>query len=110
MRTNTQVLIKALPEDKLTEDHYELVDGVIDEPSEGEVLVQTEAFAITAGTRAGLQGSASYAGAPKTGIVMNGTGGGHVVASKDPAFKEGMLCLGPQVGNSTPSTKAPHSR
>ena len=49
MRTNTQVLIKALPEDKLNEDHYELVDGVIDEPSEGEVLVQTEAFAITAG-------------------------------------------------------------
>ena len=95
MRTNTQVLIKALPEDKLTEDHYELVDGVIDEPSEGEVLVQTEAFAITAGTRAGLQGSASYAGAPKTGIVMNGTGVGHVVASKDPAFKEGDAVLGP---------------
>ena len=95
MRTNTQVLIKALPEDKLPEDHYELVDGVIDEPSEGEVLVQTEAFAITAGTRAGLQGSASYAGAPKTGIVMNGTGVGHVVASKDPAFKEGDAVLGP---------------
>ena len=56
MRTNTQVLIKALPEDKLTEDHYELVDGVIDEPSEGEVLVQTEAVSITAGTWAGLQG------------------------------------------------------
>ena len=95
MRTNTQVLIKALPEGKLTEDHYELVDGVIDEPSEGEVLVQTEAFAITAGTRAGLQGSASYAGAPKTGIVMNGTGVGHVVTSKDPAFKEGDAVLGP---------------
>jgi len=95
MRTNTQVLIKALPEDKLTEEHYELVDGVIDEPSEGEVLVQTEAFAITAGTRAGLQGSASYAGAPKTGIVMNGTGVGHVVASRDPAFKEGDAVLGP---------------
>ena len=95
MRTNTQVLIKALPEDKLTEDHYELVDGVIDEPSEGEVLVQTEAFAITAGTRAGLQGSASYAGAPKTGIVMNGTGVGHVVASKDSVFKEGDAVLGP---------------
>ena len=95
MRTNTQVLIKALPEDKLTEEHYELVDGVIDEPSEGEVLVQTEAFAITAGTRAGLQGSASYAGAPRTGIVMNGTGVGHVVASRDPAFKEGDAVLGP---------------
>ena len=95
MRTNKQVLIKALPEDKLSEDHYELVDGVIDEPSEGEVLVQTEAFAITAGTRAGLQGSASYAGAPKTGIVMNGTGVGHVVASKDPVFKEGDAVLGP---------------
>ena len=95
MRRNTQVLIKALPEDKLNEDHYELVDGVIDEPSEGEVLGQAEAFAITAGTRAGLQGSASYAGAPKTGIVMNGTGVGHVVASNDPVFKEGDAVLGP---------------
>ena len=80
---------------QINRDHYELVDGVIDGPSEGEVLVQTEAFAITAGTRAGLQGSASNAGAPKTGIVMNGTGVGHVVASKDPAFKEGDAVLGP---------------
>ena len=57
------------------------------------MLVQTEAFAITAGTRAGLQGSASYAGAPKTGIVMNGTGVGHVVASKA-RVQEGDAVLG----------------
>ena len=95
MRANPQVLIKALPDDKLTPDHYELVEGTIPDPEAGEVLVETTAFAITAGTRAGLQGSASYAGAPKTGIVMNGTGVGRVVASQDPAFKEGDAVLGP---------------
>ena len=34
-----------------------------------------------AGQRAGLQGSASYAGAPTTGIVMGGTGVGRVETS-----------------------------
>ena len=71
--------------------------GEIDtpEPGAGEVLVKTIAFAITAGTRAGLQGSASYAGAPQTGIVMNGTGVGEVVQSDDESLTVGAKVAAP---------------
>ncbi|HCG71597.1 MAG TPA: NADP-dependent oxidoreductase, partial [Gammaproteobacteria bacterium] len=40
---------------------YRLADAPMPEAGAGQVLIKTLAFAITAGTRAGLQGSASYA-------------------------------------------------
>ena len=61
----------------------------------GQVLVKTTAFAITAGTRAGLQGSASYAGAPTTGVVMNSTGVGEVIDSTVEAFSVGDAVVAP---------------
>lgn len=92
---NPQVLIDSLPRGKLSADNYRLATRPAPEPGPGEILVRTLAFAITAGTRAGLQGSASYAGAPKTGVVMNGTGVGEVVASNADAFRPGDKVLGP---------------
>lgn len=92
---NPQVLIDSLPRGKLSADNYRLATTAAPEPGADEVLVRTLAFAITAGTRAGLQGSASYAGAPKAGIVMNGTGVGEVVASNSDAFRPGERVLGP---------------
>ena len=68
MSKNKQVIIKTLPEGKLTEDNYELIESELPNMGDDEVMVKTISFAITAGTRAGLQGSASYAGAPKTGF------------------------------------------
>lgn len=79
---NQQVIIDQLPQGKLTAERYRLESSPAPAAGPGQVLVRTRAFAITAGTRAGLQGSASYAGAPTTGIVMNGTGVGEVVASE----------------------------
>jgi NADPH-dependent curcumin reductase CurA len=70
-----------------------IVESPIPKASSGEVLVKTISFAITAGTRAGLQGSASYAGAPKTGIVMNCTGIGEVVESSEASFPVGSMVL-----------------
>jgi len=95
MTTNTQVLIDSLPAGKLTAQNYRLHEAPMPEVGAGEVLVKTIAFAITAGTRAGLQGSASYAGAPAAGIVMNGTGVGEVVASEAPGFEAGDKVLAP---------------
>ena len=89
MDKNLQVLIKSLPKDKLSSDNYELVESNLPNIDENEVLVKTISFAITAGTRAGLQGSASYAGAPKAGIVMNSTGIGEIVESKNENFPVG---------------------
>ena len=90
---NRQVLIKSLPEGKLVESNYELVESQMLEIVQNEILVKTISFAITAGTRAGLQGSASYAGAPTTGIVMNCTGIGEIIQSNDQDFPVGRNVL-----------------
>ncbi|MDH3640594.1 MAG: NADP-dependent oxidoreductase [Gammaproteobacteria bacterium] len=95
MTGNQQVLIESLPQGKLTAENYRLAEAPMPEIGDGEVLVKTTAFAITAGTRAGLQGSASYAGAPKSGIVMNGTGVGEVVESNSPAVTKGDQVMAP---------------
>jgi NADPH-dependent curcumin reductase CurA len=95
MTDNQQVLIDSLPEGKLSADNYRLASAPLPEPGDGQVLVRTIAFAITAGTRAGLQGSASYAGAPQAGIVMNGTGVGEVTESRSEIFSAGDHVLGP---------------
>ena len=93
MSKNKQVIIKTLPEGKLTEDNYELIESELPDIGDNEVMVKTISFAITAGTRAGLQGSASYAGAPKTGIVMNSTGVGEIAESNNEAFPVGAKVL-----------------
>lgn len=95
MATNTQVLIDSLPTGKLQSDNYRMHEAEVPQPGAQEVLVKTIAVAITAGTRAGLQGSASYAGAPQTGVVMNGTGVGEVVASNVDRFAVGAKVLAP---------------
>jgi len=91
---NRQVLINELPSGKLSEDNYKLSNAPMPVAEAGQVVVKTRAFAITAGARAGLQGSASYAGAPTTGIVMNGTGIGEVVESQSEDVPVGSMVLG----------------
>jgi NADPH-dependent curcumin reductase CurA len=95
MPDNRQVLIKSLPTGALTADDYELVTTPAPEPGDGEVVVRTLAITIGAGQRAGLQGSASYAGAPVTGVVMGGTGIGRVEASHVDVVSVGDLVVGP---------------
>ena len=58
---------------------------------DGELLCETLAFVIAAGQRAGLQGSASYAGAPVTDIVMGGSAVARVVASKADSIPVGAI-------------------
>lgn len=95
MSDNQQVLIDSLPQGKLEAGHFRLHAAPMPIPGDGEVLVKTIAFAITAGTRAGLQGSASYAGAPKAGIVMNSTGVGEVVQSNAADVAVGTRVMAP---------------
>jgi NADPH-dependent curcumin reductase CurA len=90
---NKQVLIDSLPEGKLVENNYKLVESEMPKASSEEIIVKTISFAITAGTRAGLQGSASYAGAPTTGIVMNCTGIGEIIESNDQDYSVGRHVL-----------------
>jgi NADPH-dependent curcumin reductase CurA len=95
MMQNQQVLIDRLPDGKLKAQDYRLAETAMPEAGPDQVLIKTLAFAITAGTRAGLQGSASYAGAPAAGRVMNGTGVGEVVASNVPHIAVGDRVTAP---------------
>jgi len=92
---NRKVVVENLPTGKLHCNNFKIKMGFIPKLSSGQVLVRTTAFAITAGARAGLQGSASYAGAAETDVVMQGTGIGEVVESTNAQFPVGSMVLGP---------------
>jgi NADPH-dependent curcumin reductase CurA len=95
MSENQQVVIAAVPDGPLSPEHFELRSAPAPVCGEGEVLCRTLALTIGAGQRAGLQGSASYAGAPQAGIVMGGTGVARVEASRAEGFAPGDLVVGP---------------
>ncbi len=90
---NRQMVIAALPSGRLQAKDFELKTGDAPTPGEGEVLCRTLVLTIGAGQRAGLQGSASYAGAPQTGIVMGGTAVARVEASHYSAIQPGDLVV-----------------
>ena len=96
MPENRQILIASLPSGRARRRRLRAARRPpCPSPATGEVLVRTLALTIGAGQRAGLQGSASYAGAPMTGVVMGGTGVGRVEASNVDGVAAGDLVAGP---------------
>ena len=95
MPENRQVLIASLPSGQLSPDDFEVRASPLPPCGEGEVLCRTLVLTIGAGQRAGLQGSASYAGAPRSGVVMGGTGVAVVQESRTPGLSAGDVVVGP---------------
>jgi len=93
MTVNRRILIQSLPDDKLSVDSYRMYEESVPEPGSGQVLCRALIIAISAGTRAGLQGSAGYARAPRTGVVMNGATVSEVVSSKSDRVPVGALVV-----------------
>jgi NADPH-dependent curcumin reductase CurA len=91
---NRQIVIASLPAGPLAVDNYAVQVTPIPTPAAGDVLVRTVALTIGAGQRAGLQGSASYAGAPHVGAVMGGTGVARVEQSQVDGLAPGDLVVG----------------
>jgi NADPH-dependent curcumin reductase CurA len=106
MSQNVQMLIARVPDGPLELDDFAPNAVPVPECGAGEVLCRTLALTIGAGQRAGLQGSASYAGAPRAGVVMGGTGVARVEVSRAAGFAEGDLVVGP-TGWQTFSVHAP---
>jgi MFS family permease len=95
VHNSEQVIVDRLPDGPLTGSEFRLDACPVPEPVAGEVLIRVQALTIRAGQRAGLQGSASYAGAPAAGVVMGGTGAGVVEASAVPDIDVGATVVGP---------------
>ncbi|MCH2352320.1 MAG: NADP-dependent oxidoreductase [Pseudomonadales bacterium] len=88
---NRKVVIDSLPKSQLKISNYQMIEGDVPEPKPGELLCRTLVVSIDAGSRAGLQGSASYAGAPTSGIVMNGAGIARVEKTRVDGISEGAI-------------------
>ncbi len=105
MTSNTRVLIAAVPKGPLGPEHFEIEEAAAPDCGEGQVLCRTVALTIGAGQRAGLQGSASYAGAPKAGVVMGGTGVARVEASAPPGSRQAIVVVARPAGRRFPCTR-----
>jgi NADPH-dependent curcumin reductase CurA len=93
MAENRQLVIASLPTGPLEESDFAVQTAPVPGPGTGEVLCRTLALTIGAGQRAGLQGSASYAGAPVVGAVMGGTGLARVEASNADGIAAGATVI-----------------
>lgn len=93
-RVSDCVVLASAPDGPLSAEHFALQPEEVPEPGSGEVLVRVQAFTIGAGQRAGLQGSASYAGAPESGVVMRGRGVGVVEVSNAEGMDVGDTVVG----------------
>jgi NADPH-dependent curcumin reductase CurA len=92
---NRQILIASLPTGRLSAGDFVLQTASLPALAAGQVLCRTLAITVGAGQRAGLQGSASYAGAPVAGVVMGGTGVARVEASDADGVLPGDLVVAP---------------
>lgn len=101
-----QIVIASLPHGSLQVSDFAGRDVPVEQPGPGEVRVRTLAITIGAGQRAGLQGSASYAGAPEAGRVMGGTGVGVVEVSNDARVAVGDTVWGPTGWQERPVVRA----
>lgn len=88
--TNTQVIIKELPQGELTHDHFEVRKGETPVCADDGLVVKTILMSIDAANRAWMQG-ATYREPVLAGDVMHTYAIAEVVESKSPKFSAGDI-------------------
>jgi NADPH-dependent curcumin reductase len=91
---NRQVLLKRRPSGAPTLADFEIADGPIPEPGNGEVLVRGIYLSLDPYMRGRISGARSYAKPAEVGAVIEGRVVGQVVRSGDPDFHEGDFVHG----------------
>jgi len=90
---NRQIVIKELPSEKLDPSLFEMRDGDLPEPGEGEILVRTLFLSLDAANRAWMQGK-TYKSPVLAGEVMHGYSISQVVTSNSEKFAVGDVVEG----------------
>jgi NADPH-dependent curcumin reductase CurA len=93
MPKNRQFVLDHLPKTKLGPEVFNLTEGAMPSPKDGEALVRTRYISLDAANRAWMWG-ATYRAALKAGDVMAGGALAEVVESKSPDLKPGDLVWG----------------
>jgi NADPH-dependent curcumin reductase CurA len=91
--TNRQILLVEKPTGKLAPEHFEMRDGAIPEPRDGEALLRVRYISLDAANRAWMHG-ATYRSAVEANSVMAGGGIAEVVSSKAAGLAPGDVVFG----------------
>ena len=91
--TNRQILVAEIPKGELEERHFELRDGAVPAPGEGDVLVRLVLLSLDAANRVWMQGP-TYREPVVAGQVMDGYAVGEVVESKADGLAPGDIVVG----------------
>jgi len=93
MSKNTQIFLVERPKGRLEERHFEIREGDVPTPAEGQLLLRNVLLSLDAANRAWMQG-ATYRAAVEEGTVMAGGGIAEVVESRADGFAPGDLVFG----------------
>jgi NADPH-dependent curcumin reductase len=91
---NRQVVLKQRPTGTPTTADFEIADGPIPDPGEGEALVRGIYLSLDPYMRGRMSAARSYAKPVDIGAVMEGRVVGQVVRSREPSVREGDYVLG----------------
>jgi NADPH-dependent curcumin reductase CurA len=91
---NRQVLLKRRPTGAPTTADFDIADGPMPDPGNGETLVRGIYLSLDPYMRGRISGVRSYAKPVDIGAVMEGRVVGQVVRSRDPGFREGDYVYG----------------
>ena len=91
---NRQVLLRRRPTGTPTTADFEIADGPVPDPGEGEALVRSIYLSLDPYMRGRMSATRSYAKPVDIGAVMEGRVVGQVVGSRGPSVCEGDYVLG----------------
>jgi NADPH-dependent curcumin reductase CurA len=91
---NRRVLLRRRPNGLPVPQDFDIVDGPLPEPQDGEVLLRGVYLSLDPYMRGRISGVRSYARPTEIGEVIEGRAVGQVMASRDPAWREGDFAFG----------------
>lgn len=93
-KTNRQVLLKSRPVGIPQAGHFEVIDGRIPEPAEGQVLVRNVYLSVDPAMRGWVNAAANYSEPVPVGGVMRSLAAGRIVASRNAGYRPGERVTG----------------
>jgi NADPH-dependent curcumin reductase CurA len=91
---NRQVVLKSRPTGVPQAEHFELRDGPVPKPGDGQILVRSVYLSVDPAMRGWVNAAANYSEPVPIGGVMRSLAAGRVVESRHPDYRAGDLVSG----------------
>ncbi len=91
---NRQCRLTARPTGIAQAEHFEIVDGPVVDPADGEIVVRNRYLSVEPAMRGWIADAGNYASTVALGAVMRALAAGEVMASRHPAYAVGDQVTG----------------